>query len=63
MYKLSDVQLPQQKHKNKRKPFLAGQEMPQYVGYDQMDTTHSSLNKECPSLLAILEKYRQNTDY
>jgi len=26
-------------------------------------TNHSSLDKKCPSLLAILEKYRQNTDY
>lgn len=26
-------------------------------------TNHSSLDKKCLSLLAILEKYRQNTDY
>jgi hypothetical protein len=26
-------------------------------------TNHSSLDKNCPSLQAILEKYRQNTDY
>ena len=24
---------------------------------------HSSLDKNCPSLQAVLEKYRQNTDY
>ena len=26
-------------------------------------TNHSSLNKECPSMLAILERYRRNTEY
>jgi hypothetical protein len=26
-------------------------------------TSHSSLNKKCPSLQAVLEKYRRNTDY
>ena len=30
---------------------------------NQVDTAHSSLDKECPSRLAVLEKYRQNTDY
>jgi len=26
-------------------------------------TNHASLDRNCPSLLAVLEKYRQNTDY
>jgi hypothetical protein len=26
-------------------------------------TNHSSLDKKCPSLQAILMKYKQNTDY
>jgi len=30
---------------------------------NQIDTAHSSLDKNCPSLLAVLEKYKQNTDY
>jgi hypothetical protein len=30
---------------------------------NQIDTAHSSLDKSCPSLLAVLEKYKQNTDY
>jgi hypothetical protein len=29
----------------------------------QTDTAHPFLNKNCPSLLAVLEKYKQNTDY
>ena len=29
----------------------------------QIDTAHSSLNENCPSLLAVLEKYKQNTHY
>ena len=29
----------------------------------QIDTTHSSLDKRCPSLLAVLEKNKRNTDY
>jgi hypothetical protein len=30
---------------------------------NQIDTAHSSLEKNCPSLLAVLEKYKRNTDY
>jgi hypothetical protein len=30
---------------------------------NQIDTAHSTLDKNCPSLLAVLEKYKQNTDY
>ena len=30
---------------------------------NQMDTAHSSLDKKCPSLIAVLEKYKRNTDY
>jgi len=30
---------------------------------NQIDIAHSSLDKSCPSLLAVLEKYKQNTDY
>ena len=29
----------------------------------QIDTAHSSLNNNCPSLLAVLEKYKQIPDY
>jgi hypothetical protein len=29
----------------------------------EIDTAHSSLDKKCPSLIAVLEKYKQNTDY
>lgn len=29
----------------------------------QTNTAHSSLDKSCPSLLAVIEKYKQNTDY
>ena len=29
----------------------------------QIDTAHSSLDKKCPSLLAVLDKYKKNTDY
>ena len=29
----------------------------------QIDITHSSLDKSCPSLMAVLEKYKRNTDY
>jgi hypothetical protein len=28
-----------------------------------MDTAHSSLDKKCPSLKAVLDKYKRNTDY
>jgi hypothetical protein len=35
MHKLSDLQPPQQKHKNKRKPLLIGQKMPKHVGYNR----------------------------
>jgi hypothetical protein len=28
-----------------------------------IDTAHSSLDKKCPSLIAVLEKYKKNTDY
>jgi hypothetical protein len=34
-----------------------------YHQTNQTDTAHSSLDKKCPSLLAVLEKYKQNTDY
>lgn len=27
------------------------------------DTSHSSLDRRCPSLLAVLEKYKRNTAY
>jgi hypothetical protein len=30
---------------------------------NQIDTAHSSLDKSCPSLLVVLEKYKQNIDY
>jgi hypothetical protein len=30
---------------------------------NQIDIAHSSLDRNCPSLLAVLEKYKQNTDY
>ena len=30
---------------------------------NQMDTALSSLDKKCPSLIAVLEKYKRNTDY
>ena len=30
---------------------------------EKINVSHSSLNKNCPSLHAILTKYRQNTDY
>jgi hypothetical protein len=30
---------------------------------NQTDTVHSSLDKNSPSLLVVLEKYKQNTDY
>ena len=29
----------------------------------QIDTAHSSLDKSCPSLMAVIEKYKRNTDY
>jgi len=29
----------------------------------QIDTAHTSLDKKCPSLKAILEKYKKNTEY
>ena len=29
----------------------------------QIDIAHSALHKECPSLIAVLEKYRKNTAY
>jgi hypothetical protein len=29
----------------------------------QINRAHSSLDKTCPSLLAVLEKYKQNTNY
>jgi hypothetical protein len=29
----------------------------------QIDTAHSSLDKKYPSLIAVLEKYKKNTDY
>jgi len=29
----------------------------------RIDENHSSLDKNCPSMQAVLEKYRQNTDY
>ena len=28
-----------------------------------MDTAHYSLDKKCPSLKAVLDKYKRNTDY
>jgi hypothetical protein len=28
-----------------------------------INTNHASLDRNCPSMLAVLEKYRQNTDY
>jgi hypothetical protein len=37
-----------------------------YSEYNQnkhICTSHSSLDKKCPSLQALLEKYRRNTDY
>lgn len=30
---------------------------------NQVDTVHSALDKACLSLMAILERYRKNTDY
>jgi hypothetical protein len=30
---------------------------------NQMDTAHSSLDKKCPSLIAVLTKYKKNADY
>jgi hypothetical protein len=29
----------------------------------RIDENYSSLDKNCPSMLAVLEKYRQNSDY
>jgi len=29
----------------------------------KISENHSSLDRNCPSLLTVLEKYRQNTDY
>ena len=29
----------------------------------QIDTAHASLEKRCPSLIAVLEKYKKNIDY
>lgn len=29
----------------------------------QIDTAHSSLDKKCPSLIAVLNKYKKNIDY
>lgn len=29
----------------------------------QIDIAHSSLDKSCPSLMAVIEKYKRNTDY
>jgi hypothetical protein len=31
--------------------------------HTQIDTAHSSLDKKCPSLIAVLDKYRKNIDY
>jgi len=30
---------------------------------NQMDTAHSSLDKKCPSLIAVLANYKKNSDY
>jgi len=29
----------------------------------QIDTAHSSLDKKCPNLITVLEKYKKNTNY
>jgi len=29
----------------------------------QINTAHPFIDKNCPSLLAVLEKYKKNTDY
>ena len=34
----------------------------EYHQNNEIDTVHSSLNKNSPSLLVVLEKYKQNTD-
>ena len=31
--------------------------------HTQIDTAHSSLDKKCPSLIAVLDKYKKNIDY
>ena len=31
--------------------------------HTQIETAHSSLDKTCPSLIAVLDKYKKNIDY
>jgi hypothetical protein len=31
--------------------------------HSQIDTAHTSLDKKCPSLIAVLDKYKKNIDY
>jgi hypothetical protein len=50
VYKLSDVQPPQQEHKNRRKPKLTGQEMPQYAGHHRkVQKEHGLLKGQAPT--------------
>jgi len=35
----------------------------QYSKADKISENHSSLDKNCPSMQAVLARYRQNTDY
>jgi hypothetical protein len=57
-HKLKECTTPKTEHKS-----INSQIYSKHHTDDQIDTAHSSLDKECPSLKAALEKYRQNTDY
>jgi len=34
-----------------------------YSKADKINENHSALDKNCPSMQAVLARYRQNTDY